>query len=337
MKQKRDSYLRPWRTAAAILAYSVFIELCVHLITYGQLRIYDNLRHELINHLINIIPIILMTSACTAVIFFVTDRGLLSRHFMLKLLADIVLTAAVTAGLYLLTWLGLSTAFGEEVSVEIHYGSTLAIWMITILVIEIQYYMLSAKAAVRKAEQFKLEALQYQYDAFRAQVNPHFLFNSLNILLDIIETDKERASRFTEALSDIYRYVLSTHHRTRVTVSEEMSFLESYIHILTLKYNNFLEVDINDSLQGTRYIIPFTMQILLENVTKHNTISDRCPMKVTITVDNSGITVRNPVNLRKSTGTGLGLRYLITQYEAAGRQFSASGDGKFFTAIIPYL
>ena len=176
-----------------------------------------------------------------------------------------------------------------------------------------------------------------EFRMLQNQVNPHFLFNSLNILMDIIENDKDRAGEFTEALSDIYRYVLSTHHRTRVTVSEEMSFLESYIHILTLKYNNFLEVDINDSLQGTRYIIPFTMQILLENVTKHNTISDRCPMKVTITVDNSGITVRNPVNLRKSTGTGLGLRYLITQYEAAGRQFSASGDGKFFTAIIPYL
>lgn len=323
-------------TALTILAYSIFLEVCVHLITYDQFRIYDNWRHELINHLVNIAPLFLGTSACTAVVFLLTDRGVFARHFLLKLSVDIVLTAAAVIGSYLL----ILWAIGALISgVEINYASMLAVYMITLLIIEMIYWMHSSRRASEKAELEKRRALQYQYDAFRAQVNPHFLFNSLNILMDIIENDKDRAGEFTETLSDIYRYVLSTHRKDRVLVSEEMAFLESYIHILTLKYNNFLTVDIQQTLKAPRYVLPFMMQLLLENVTKHNIISDRHPMTVTIDVADEGITVRNPILRKKnsSTGTGLGLKYIFTQYEAAGKSITVSDDGHFFTAKIPYL
>lgn len=323
-------------TALTILAYSIFLEVCVHLITYDQFRIYDNWRHELINHLVNIAPLFLGTSACTAVVFLLTDRGVFARHFLLKLSVDIVLTAAAVIGSYLL----ILWAIGALISgVEINYASMLAVYMITLLIIEMIYWMHSSRRASEKAELEKRRALQYQYDAFRAQVNPHFLFNSLNILMDIIENDKDRAGEFTETLSDIYRYVLSTHRKDRVLVSEEMAFLESYIHILTLKYNNFLTVDIHQTIKAPRYVLPFMMQLLLENVTKHNIISDRHPMTVTIDVADEGITVRNPILRKKnsSTGTGLGLKYIFTQYEAAGKSITVSDDGHFFTAKIPYL
>lgn len=118
-----------------------------------------------------------------------------------------------------------------------------------------------------------------------------------------------------------------------------MDFLESYIHILTLKYNNFLTVDIRQSLKSPRYVLPFMMQLLLENVTKHNIISDRHPMTVTIDVEDEGVTVRNPILRKKnsSRGTGLGLKYIFTQYEAAGKSITVSDDGNLFTAKIPYL
>lgn len=318
-----------------VLAYSVFLEICEHLITYGTFRTYDNWRHELINHLANIAPLFLMTGAIALIIFYVTDRGILSRNFFLKLALDIVLTAAATIGAYLLMlWVIRFFASG----VELAYGSILAVYLITLLMIEMLYYMLVTKKAYERAEQQKRRALQYQYDAFRAQVNPHFLFNSLNILMDIIENDKDKAGEFTQALADIYRYVLSTHRKTRVQVSEEMDFLESYIHILTLKYNNFLNVEIHKELTSTRYIIPFTMQILVENVTKHNIISDKYPMKVDIIVGEDCITVRNKIMLKRNeSGTGLGLRYIHTQYNSVGKTVSISNDGTYFTAKIPYL
>lgn len=317
-----------------ILFYSVFLEICVHLITYNQFRIYDNWKHEIINHLANIAPLILMTTASTAIVFFLTDRWIFARRFMLKLVVDIILTAAATIGAYLLMlWIvGIFTQ-----GVEINYGSILAIYMITILMIEMVYYMLSANRASKKAEQAKRDAIQYQYDAFRAQVNPHFLFNSLNILMDIINSDKQKAVEFTEALSDIYRYVLSTHRRAKVTVSEEFAFLEAYIHILTLKYNQFLKVSVDHQHQSPRYLVPFTMQVLMENVTKHNIISDRFPMTVSITVTEEGITMRNPVRRKKSSGTGLGLRYIMTQYRTFGKSISVSDDGVNFTVKIPFI
>lgn len=327
-----------WRKTGLILSgilfYSIFLEICVHLITYNQFRIYDNWVHEAINHMANIAPIALMTAACTAIVFFLTDRWIFSRSYILKLLADIILTASATIGAYLLTlWVARAFISGYE----INYGSILAIYMITLLMIEMIYYMNSANKAAKKAEQAKREAIQFQYDAFRAQVNPHFLFNSLNILMDIIENDKDKAVEFTEALSDIYRYVLSTHRRARVTVSEEFSFLEAYIHILTLKYNQFLKVSILNQISSTKYIIPFTMQVLMENVTKHNIISDRHPMAVSITATDDGIVMQNPIRRKKNSGTGLGLKYIMTQYRTFGKSFTISDDGEYFTVKIPFI
>lgn len=323
------------RVFLGILAYSAFLELCVHLIVYNQFRIYDNWKHEIINHIVNISPLIIMTTACVAIIFILTDRGILARKFWSKLLVDTILSIAATYGAYALTYRIIRPFISK---VEVNYGSILAVVMITILINELIYYMRSTRQAVEKAEQSKRIALQYQYDAFRGQVNPHFLFNSLNILMDIIEKDKDKAREFTEGLSDIYRYVLSTHRKSRVMVSEEISFIESYIHILTLKYNNFLTVRIHKELKTTKYIIPFTMQILLENVTKHNIISDRFPMNVDITINEDGITVKNRIMRKKNdTGTGLGLKYILTQYEVVGKDIAISDDGEFFTAEIPYL
>lgn len=319
-----------------ILAYSIFLEVCVHLITYNQFRIYDNWRHEIINHLVNIAPLFLGTSACTAIVFYLTDRGVFARHFLYKLSVDIILTATSVAGSYMLILWAIEGVISH---VDINYASMLAVYMITLLIIEMIYWMHSSRKASEKAEREKRRALQYQYDAFRAQVNPHFLFNSLNILMDIIENDREKAGEFTQALSDIYRYVLSTHRKDRVLVSEEISFLASYTHILTLKYNNFLTVDIRNTLRAPRYVLPFMMQLLLENVTKHNIISDRHPMTVSIDVADEGITFRNPILRKKSpsTGIGLGLKYISSQYEAAGKSITVSDDGNFFTAEIPYL
>lgn len=335
----QNSRKETWKANGLILlgifAYSVFLEICVHLIVYNQFRIYDNWKHEVINHVVNIVPLFLMTSACATIVFILTDRGIFARSFVLKLILDTILTAAATYGAYLLTYIIVSPLITK---MDINYASLLAVIMITILMIELIYYMRSARKAVEKAEQSKRMAIQYQYDAFRGQVNPHFLFNSLNILMDIIESDKDKAREFTEALSEIYRYVLSTHRKSRVMVSEEISFLESYIHILTLKYNNFLNVEIHRDLKSARYIIPFTMQILLENVTKHNVISDRYPMDVNITVGEDCITVRNRIMRKKNdTGTGLGLKYILTQYEVCGKTVTISDDGEFFTAEIPYL
>lgn len=321
--------------SALILGYSIFLELCMHLIAYNTFLLYDDWKQELFNHIGNILPLLLMTAICIIVIFFITDTGIFSRRFGLKLIMDILLTSVMTFASFALL---LYIYYQFVAYVEVEYGSLIAVWLITMLMLEMAYYMSQAKRTMAIAEQAKLEAIQYQYDAFRAQVNPHFLFNSLNMLIDIIETDKDNAVKYTEALSDIYRYVLTSHKKMRVTLSEELSFLESYIHIITLKYNHFLKVVIKNDIDTTKFIIPYTLQLLVENITKHNIISENNPMEVYININDEAIIIKNSIKRKKcDTSTGLGLNYLFSLYKSCGRSISIKDDGQTFTAIIPYL
>ena len=216
----------------------------------------------------------------------------------------------------------------------------LVYYITTFLVAEMIYYIRHSREALRKAEYAKREVLQYKYDALRAHVNPHFLFNSLNVLVAIIDTDPPRASEFTIALSRMYRYVLAMQSKTTVQLSEELEFLGSYIHILKIKYGESFRIEINDTGNlDKKSVIPFTLQLLVENITKHNIITEKYPMQAVIEIGDDIMTVSNPVKRKKNATRhlGIGLRYLSSQYLANGKVFDAEDDGERFTAKIPFL
>ena len=322
--------------AVAILCYAMFLRMCYCLLKEGSVFLYDNWKDELFYHAANIIPMAVMAASCFAIVFFVTDRGILARKFMLKSFVDLLSTAA-------LTFIGYSVLvmfYRIFMPINVDFGGILVTWIVTFLVVELVYYMYRSRRELKKAEYAKLRAVQYQFNAFRSKVNPHFLFNSLNMLMEIIETDKRKAVEFTQSLSDIYRYTLDIYGKSSVSLSDEISFLRSYLHVLSLKYNDFLKVNIseNTSLKG-KSIVPFTMQLLLENVTKHNVISDRHPVSVDININDDCITMTNGIKRKESRTdlSGLGLKYIYSQYEIKGKSFMVKDDGKIFTAIVPYL
>lgn len=124
-----------------------------------------------------------------------------------------------------------------------------------------------------------------------------------------------------------------------VTVDEELSFLHNYIEVLEIRYGHNLKVDITVSDNvGQRNLVPFTLQLLLENVIKHNVISSSHPMVVAITLDNDGVKVENPVKLLKSsTSLNVGGKYLSKLYRLYGAKFNAAMDGDRFIAQLTYL
>lgn len=322
--------------ALAVLGYAVFLRLCYCLLVHGSVFLYGGWKEEIIYHVANILPMAAMAGGCVCIVFLVTDRGVLRERFFLKSFVDAVLTFIMTwAGYFAL--LAIYKMFHQSWNVD--YGGIIVIFLVTWLLTECFYYMIRSRRELKKAEYSKRKAIQYQFAAFRAQVNPHFLFNSLNMLMDIIETDTKNAGRFTEALSDIYRYVLQTHSKSSVKLSDEMSFLESYLYILKLKYNNFLNVNVEVLEDRSKNeIVPFTMQLLIENVAKHNIISEKYPMEVKIEIGADNIKISNRIARKKSgTPSGLGLKYLQSQYEAAGKTFSVTDDGEYFTACVPYV
>jgi len=161
-------------------------------------------------------------------------------------------------------------------------------------------YFTSWREAVKNEEALKREKLALQYESLKNQVNPHFLFNSLNTLSGLISKDGEGATRFVKQLSDIYRYVLEHKDREVVPLDTEMKFVENYINLMRIRFGDNLVVKIKTQETSNFKIIPLSIQMLVENAIKHNIISKEKPLTITISMDgNDHLTVKN--NLQKKS------------------------------------
>lgn len=201
------------------------------------------------------------------------------------------------------------------------------------------YYERVSRIAIRQQALAKQEILQYQYEALKSQVNPHFLFNSFNILYSFLPPELTAAREYVLNLSYIYRYNMNHGNNPHVTLKEEIDFLLAYIKILRIRYNDNFSVEIHDAEKyEDSLIIPYTLQLLVENVTKHNVISSSYPMTVKIIADSEGVTVTNPIRAKEAdVSTHFGLKYLKSLYKCHDRLISVSSDSNTYTSFIPYL
>lgn len=164
--------------------------------------------------------------------------------------------------------------------------------------------------SLAEIERYKKENLKTQFEMLRIQVNPHFLFNSLNTLSSLIYQNRDTASNFVRELSNVYRYILDKRQKQIVKLEEEMDFTRSFIYLMQIRFDKKLHFDMKiDNKTDDQQIIPLTLQILIENAVKHNVISTKKPLSIEIKSDNDAIIVRN--NLQKKTGisysSGIGL------------------------------
>ncbi len=162
------------------------------------------------------------------------------------------------------------------------------------------------------------ENLQSQFEVLRQQVNPHFLFNSLNVLTSLIKLEPNLAEKFTEHLSKVYRYVLENKDNELVALQTELDFLDAYIFLLNIRFMNKIEVKvkIGDEKKELR-ILPLALQLLIENAIKHNSMSKKNPLKIDIFIDSDNIlTVENNLQEREShmASTGVGLKNIEHRY-----------------------
>ncbi|MGM9712538.1 MAG: sensor histidine kinase [Prevotella sp.] len=153
----------------------------------------------------------------------------------------------------------------------------------------------------QEAARLQIENTKAKYDALQAQLNPHFLFNSLNTLIAEIQYNPDNAIRFTRHLSNVYRYVLQCHNRHLVTLGEELEFVDSFIFLHKVRLGDCLScnIDIADSLLESE-LPPLTLQLLVENVIKHNSISQSRPMAISIRAADGYMVVSNPVSPKNS-------------------------------------
>lgn len=163
------------------------------------------------------------------------------------------------------------------------------------------------------------ENLQSQFDVLKQQVNPHFLFNSLNVLTSLIKLDPDLAEKFSEQLSKVYRYVLENKDNEMVDLNTEINFLDAYIFLLNIRFVDKLNVNLNIPDENRNdQIIPLAMQLLIENAIKHNVMSKLNPLVIDIFVDeNNCLNVINNLQERPSqiVSTGVGLKNILNRYQ----------------------
>src|SRR5690606_14217860 len=149
-----------------------------------------------------------------------------------------------------------------------------------------------------------------KFDALKNQLDPHFLFNSLNVLTSLIEENPTQAQKFTTSLSKVYRYVLEQKNKELVSVEEELSFARTYIDLLKMRFENSIQCEIPENLSNPEAkIVPLSLQLLLENAVKHNQVSQENPLVISIYESEGNLIIKNnlqPKNIiKKSSGIGL--------------------------------
>ena len=149
-----------------------------------------------------------------------------------------------------------------------------------------------------------------KFDALKNQLDPHFLFNSLNVLTSLIEEDPYQAQKFTTSLSKVYRYVLEQKNKDLVTVDEELQFAKTYVRLLKMRFEDSIIFDIPErSVDPEAKIIPLSLQLLLENAVKHNVVTSEKPLHIKVSEEDGVLVVCNNLQekqvVKKSSGVGL--------------------------------
>ena len=233
--------------------------------------------------------------------------------------------------------------YGETSSLNHRLINYVYFFVMLMLLISSRTVILNNKSKIDaiEKEQLKQQSLENELSALKNQVNPHFLFNSLNTLILLVREDQKAAVKFINNLSFLYRYMLQSKDNDMVTVKEELKFLQSYVHLIKQRYRDNFDVSINISetvLQ--KKILTMTLQLLMENAVKHNEISDDKPLHVEVFDEYKCLIVKN--KLQKRTGyvesTHIGLSNLNTRFKLhTNREIEILKDNLQFSVKIPIL
>lgn len=210
---------------------------------------------------------------------------------------------------------------------------------IVILGIELLIYNKRLNEKETQLAVIEKEKARYQFEALKNQINPHFLFNSLNALASLAYQDAEKTNLFVKKLSQVYRYLLATYERQTVTLSEELDFINAYIYLEKIRFGNAFTVNISipdESLK--KNIVPLSLQIPVENALKHNICTNDRPLTISVFATECSITVTNNLQPRTSVSiNNVGLNNLQRQYAMHGEKIRIVKTSNEFKVIVPMV
>lgn len=229
------------------------------------------------------------------------------------------------------------------------YSILIIVWLVELVIMGLIIANKSIKNTLelqRRAAKLQQENNTARYTALQNQLNPHFLFNSLNTLVAEIEYEPRGAVVFTKNLSSVYRYVLQCQDKPLVTLGEELEFVRAYLFLHEVRLGNCIKWNSSIPEQYTESLLPpLTLQLLVENVIKHNSITPNKPMEIRIEIQNDALVFSNSINHKKKIGdshhtapSGIGLQNLSNRYKLIlDRDITIMNDEIRFTVKIPLI
>lgn len=215
-----------------------------------------------------------------------------------------------------------------------------AVVFIYALITILNFYQLTLEKSAA-AEQLEREYSQIRLHALKTQVNPHFLFNSLSVLSSLVRIDADTSEKFIIQLSKAYRYILEQKDTELVTLKDELEFLDAYFFLLTIRFDNKVLLEKNVSAGVIGYCLPpLTLQMLVENVVKHNKMSVANPLIIQINTNGDSITVKNNLNPREEEieSTGVGLENIKSRMAyLTDKKINIIASEKYFEVYIPLV
>ena len=227
---------------------------------------------------------------------------------------------------------------GGWTNVWITIGATL----IVLLFMLSKQFLYSWRDLSLREEKMRNEVLSSRFDVLKSQINPHFMFNSLNTLNSLIYQDQDLAAKYVGELSKVYRKVLASANNEVVTVTEELKMLESYIFLQSIRFEDKFKVNINLGDEAlSMHIPPMVLQMLIENAIKHNEITEANPLAVEVFDEEGLIYIKNKISLKDTLpgdSSSIGLSNIKDRYKVfSDIPVEVLNDGDQFIVKIPLL
>lgn len=222
-----------------------------------------------------------------------------------------------------------------------NYIVALVITVIVSLLIHLVYFYKAYQENRVKQEKIIAGNASAQFESLKNQLDPHFLFNSLNVLSSLIEENPENAQKFTTSLSKIYRYVLEQRDKELVSVAEELRFAKTYMNLLKMRFENSITFELPESFENEEAkVVPLALQLLLENAIKHNVVSEQKPLHIKISIEENQLVVENNLQKKETLQTrkGVGLQNIVDRYAIIStRKVAIEETNEFFKIKLPIL
>jgi two-component system LytT family sensor kinase len=220
------------------------------------------------------------------------------------------------------------------------YGTRINLFMHILNAIFV--YIREYKSKQLEAEELKRINAQSQLQAIKNQVNPHFLFNNLNVLSGMVMKDNPDANKFIEAFSTVYRHILQSQDKELIPLATELEFIKPYIFLLEKRFPESIEVRLNIKEKFFEYgIVPAALQMLVENAIKHNVLSKAKPLEIIISVNTHGdLFVKNNLQQKPTVeaSTQVGLKNIDQRYRLiTGRTINILKNADSFSVILPLI